>query len=1274
MPLSRLENFLVNTDGNILYVNPSDLDATDSFDNKGNSLTRPFVSIQRALLEAARFSYQTGDKNDRYDKTTILLYPGTHYVDNRPGYSIENNAGNVRYYDVNKNVSSDNLELTNNSNFDLNNAANTLYKFNSVHGGVVIPKGTSIVGMDLRKTKVKPLYVPDPSDISMGRSALFRVTGGCYFWQFSIFDADKSVYYSKDFSQKGSHKRSHHKLTCFEYADGINQEDLTSLSDLAMYYYKVMNAYGDDTGNREITDYPGATDFEPNSPEYKIVGDLSSDAVVISKLTASGVIASVDTQVDHNLNVDDSVRISGISSDLYNGSRVVTGITSDRKFTYLLSSTPSDTSIVPSQGRVIIEADNVTGSSPYIFNCSLRSVYGMCGLHADGTKATGFKSMVVAQFTGIGLQKDDDAFLIYNPSTGVYNDKNSAPTTLYNQPTLPLYINQEAVYNPTYGTYHIKASNDAFIQAVSVFAIGFSNHFLSDSGSDQSITNSNSNFGAKSLVSKGFRKDAFSRDDTGYVSHIVPPKDLREDTFNVSWKTIDATTTIGAATTSRLYLLGEKDEENAPSNVSNGYRVGSKIAEKLYLNVNVAGNNVTYSTPVNMQAGGNNAETVAQKRFVVNTIDSSDGTTNANDSLTLFDDHNFIAGESVRVYSDDGRLPDGIESEKVYHVITISGQPKVIKLAKSLNVALECVNGSSTDWLDIKNTNGGTLTVVSYVTDKVPGDIGHPVQWDAAQSNWYIIGAGSTVNNTIYNGIVGYSTQIAANNSATYVQRKSENRDLNDRIYRLRYVIPKEYANAKSPEKNYVLQESSTTGITVGENISITSIKSNRNTRIVSGITTSNLTATVTTEDPHKLSVGDRVKLNGVKSTLNTDGTKNLGFNGYFYVGSTPSTKTFTYTLTQNPGAFTNNMGVRTNDELPTFSRNEYDTSYTIQDVETVQEYVSGQQDGVFYLTCVIGNVSPTASQFTDRKFKQNILNLYPTVDVDNLNVDPLQGISVADNKSIGNVIVNDTQNSITKEGVIEYLKDNAVGFAVTGAYSTGTAGVSTVYSKLNHNLNSITALTLTVPGTGYPTGASGTTLYSVQLVNEAGGMTGEGATADILVNSSGVIQTALIKDGGAAYGVGNTMRIAGGTSGVVSVAAIDNAVGKAIQVVGVGTDKDRINSKYNGLYKVSAVPTANTVTYNASYGAGSNNPGIYTGSKGMFYVVDKALSISSITGIAGTTSAGIATIVTADCHGLSVGNRIKIVNVSGSASDYNQDHVVVGIANTTKFTINAPV
>ena len=64
-------------------LNPNDLDATDSIENKGNSLTRPFKTIQRALIEAARFSYQSGLNNDRFAQTTILLYPGDHVIDNK---------------------------------------------------------------------------------------------------------------------------------------------------------------------------------------------------------------------------------------------------------------------------------------------------------------------------------------------------------------------------------------------------------------------------------------------------------------------------------------------------------------------------------------------------------------------------------------------------------------------------------------------------------------------------------------------------------------------------------------------------------------------------------------------------------------------------------------------------------------------------------------------------------------------------------------------------------------------------------------------------------------------------------------------------------------------------------------------------------------------------------------------------------------------------------------------------------------------------------------
>ena len=64
------------------------------------------------------------------------------------------------------------------------------------------------------------------------------------------------------------------------------------------------------------------------------------------------------------------------------------------------------------------EIDTADSASPYAFNRSLRSV-GMNGMNANGAKATGFKSMVVAQFTGLSLQKDDRAFVRYNASTGI---------------------------------------------------------------------------------------------------------------------------------------------------------------------------------------------------------------------------------------------------------------------------------------------------------------------------------------------------------------------------------------------------------------------------------------------------------------------------------------------------------------------------------------------------------------------------------------------------------------------------------------------------------------------------------------------------------------------------------------------------------------------------------------------------------------------------------------------------------------------------------------
>ena len=236
MPLNKLDNFIKNTEGRILYVSPDDLDSTDSISNEGNSLARPFKTLQRALIESARFSYIKGRSNDLVEKTTILLMPGEHVIDNRPGLAIYNSGGTAKVRRPHQGASGSDtkagttLNLDLNSKFYLTQDDNILYRFNSVNGGVVVPRGTSVVGLDLRKTKLRPKYVPNPtySDVEVPRSAIFRVTGGCYFWQFSIFDGNDldEVYTNPDaftLSKKATPTFSHHKLTVFEYADGVNK-------------------------------------------------------------------------------------------------------------------------------------------------------------------------------------------------------------------------------------------------------------------------------------------------------------------------------------------------------------------------------------------------------------------------------------------------------------------------------------------------------------------------------------------------------------------------------------------------------------------------------------------------------------------------------------------------------------------------------------------------------------------------------------------------------------------------------------------------------------------------------------------------------------------------------------------------------------------------------------------------------------------------------------------------------------------------------------------
>jgi hypothetical protein len=664
MPLTRLDNLLSSKTGKYIYVSPDDFNASDALDNRGNTPLRPFVTIQRAFLEVARYSYVPGVDNDRFDQFTIMLSPGTHYVDNRPG-TIDTYDIPVFNFDAVSGEWNDTTTI-----LDISNPDNVFYKFNGRDGGATIPRGTSLVGTDLRRTQVRALYVPDPADKDVPRCALFNVTGGCYFWQFTILDGNPEsgplngkVYSQLNSTELSTPLYSHHKMTNFVFAD---KEDLSLLyrkiskcfskyqtaiddvyaSEISANGGRISdtwdasasktyaqndtvvfggNAYqalslhtssGDKRPDKNKTFWKILTtvsrEFDYRIQENRIVGPLADtiqlDDVTITEPTAGVLSVKVKTKINHGFFPGQYVAISntGFSALLEGVFEVVSiSTTNPKEFTYRAFATlaqvsfaSGETKVPAANATVQAEIDSVESASPYVFNVSIRSTWGICGIWADGRKATGFKSMVIAQYTGVSLQKDDRAFIRYDEFTNTWNQ---APLTDAFAST-PYHIKGDAYWKDDWRNFHVRASDDSFIQNVSIFAVGFADHFLLESGGDMSITNSNSNFGNTSMHSKGFKGFSFNQDKGGYITDIIPPQAFTSTPtiINTSYYAFDVQLTRGNKDLSgtwlaqpKLYISGDTSSDylNRPAASINGYKLGARTyindskAEKIYTKI-----------------------------------------------------------------------------------------------------------------------------------------------------------------------------------------------------------------------------------------------------------------------------------------------------------------------------------------------------------------------------------------------------------------------------------------------------------------------------------------------------------------------------------------------------------------------------------------------------------------------------------------------------------------------------------------------------------------
>lgn len=380
----------------------------------GYSPFRPFKSLARAAAEVARRSILAGPSNDIYNRAAIFYDVCESEIYNGFGSSSVSawSEGAVSSAQLNA----------------LNDASTP---------GLVLPRGVSVIGRVLRNSTLRPTYVPaGNSNAITNRAAIFRVTGGSFFFNFT-------------FQDKIGLNSTHHLVHSHEFCDQ---------ADLVAYYEKIMTIFGL-TGAEVIN--PGETEIVAPAPD----------------------------------------------------------------------------------GEAASSVDSTAGSSPYIFNCSIRSDYGMSGPVIDGRNVTGFRSMEAANFSIISLQKDySNAYEKYVAGNwvGVDGFTDYASTNINN---LRLKVSgtfdwATATYQTDYRHHGFKLIGRAFIQEVSEFTIGLGVHHWIASGSDGDLSGCNAAFGGTAIVAHGFSGvgeagGAFPQDKGFLGIALKRPLKLPEDGSNL---------------------------------------------------------------------------------------------------------------------------------------------------------------------------------------------------------------------------------------------------------------------------------------------------------------------------------------------------------------------------------------------------------------------------------------------------------------------------------------------------------------------------------------------------------------------------------------------------------------------------------------------------------------------------------------------------------------------------------------------------------------------
>ena len=112
-----------------------------------------------------------------------------------------------------------------------------------------------------------------------------------------------------------------------------------------------------------------------------------------------------------------------------------------------------------------------------------------------------------------------------------------------------------------------------------------------------------------------------------------------------------------------MYLLGYTNEDIPPPIISQGYRIGARVGDKVYLEDDAKFAEILMTDgPVNASNRTADGANSSVKLYT----DVTTSTPLNSPEVTIYNttQHNLKNGESIRIFSEDGDLPEGLKRTK----------------------------------------------------------------------------------------------------------------------------------------------------------------------------------------------------------------------------------------------------------------------------------------------------------------------------------------------------------------------------------------------------------------------------------------------------------------------------------------------------------------------------------------------------------------------------------------------------------------------------------